>query len=66
MSYAERDDCVAECRVLSRMHNPYIVRFYDSFLHDDNLYIVMEYAQGGSLQSLIDRATREGKVRGQA
>lgn len=30
-----------------------MIKFYDSFIENDYIYIVMEYAEGGSLDQLI-------------
>ncbi len=37
----------------SRLIHPHIVRFYECFLTDKHLAIVMEYAAGGSLYSHV-------------
>ena len=33
--------------MLSSLDSPYIVQYFDSFLHDGSLFICMEYAPGG-------------------
>ena len=36
-----------ERNILALANNPFVVRFYYSFTSKDNLYIVMEYLNGG-------------------
>jgi NIMA (never in mitosis gene a)-related kinase len=42
-----------EAMILKKLNHPNIIRYYISFLEEDNLYIVMEYAEGGDLYSVI-------------
>ena len=35
------------------LDNPHIVKYYECFEHNDNLHIVLEYVEGGSLYQLI-------------
>ena len=42
-----------ERNILAMASNPFVVRFFYSFTSRDNLYIVMEYAPGGDLASLL-------------
>lgn len=46
-----------ETKVLKMLNHPNIIQYYDSFLsHTDatSMYIVMEYAPGGTLHDLIE------------
>ena len=36
-----------ERNILALANNPFVVRFYYSFMSKENLYIVMEYLNGG-------------------
>jgi serine/threonine protein kinase len=42
-----------ERNILAMANNPFVVRFFYSFTSRDNLYIVMEYAPGGDVASLL-------------
>jgi hypothetical protein len=44
---------VAERNILITVRNPFVVRFFYSFTSKDNLYLVMEYLNGGDLYSLL-------------
>eukprot|EP00850_Spirogloea_muscicola_P012185 SM000078S22044 [mRNA] locus=s78:84700:92524:- [translate_table: standard] len=43
----------AERNILISAQNPFVVRFFYSFTCRDNLYLVMEYLNGGDLYSLL-------------
>lgn len=42
-----------EIKLLQKMSHPNIVKIYEAFETDDNVYLVMEYVGGGSLHSYI-------------
>ncbi|PIN08864.1 Microtubule-associated serine/threonine kinase [Handroanthus impetiginosus] len=44
---------LAERNILITVRNPFVVRFFYSFTTRDNLYLVMEYLNGGDLYSLL-------------
>ncbi|GMH17508.1 hypothetical protein Nepgr_019349 [Nepenthes gracilis] len=44
---------LAERNILIAVRNPFVVRFYYSFTSKDNLFLVMEYLNGGDLYSLL-------------
>jgi len=45
-----------EINVLAHVRTPYVTAYYDSFLCDANLWIVMEYCAGGSCADLVRTA----------
>jgi NIMA (never in mitosis gene a)-related kinase len=49
-----------EVRILATLHHPYIVTYYDSFVEDHSLCIVMEYAEAGDLLHRIKAAKTAG------
>ena len=49
----EIDDIQQEIQILSQLDCPFITKFYASFLESTNLWIVMEYAAGGSCLDLL-------------
>ena len=55
MSEKQRFHALNEVKVLSCIKHPFIIRYRDSFVIDDNLRIVMDYAAGGDLYTLIQR-----------
>eukprot|EP01006_Ploeotia_vitrea_P062924 TRINITY_DN84641_c0_g1_i1.p1 TRINITY_DN84641_c0_g1~~TRINITY_DN84641_c0_g1_i1.p1 ORF type:complete len:523 (-),score=65.80 TRINITY_DN84641_c0_g1_i1:1150-2718(-) len=53
MSEKEKRDSMNEIAVLAKLHHPNIVRYHEHYLYSNMLYIIMEYADGGDLWSLI-------------
>ena len=49
MGKKERDEARKEVKVLAQMQHPNIVSYTESFESDGNLYIVMDYCDGGAL-----------------
>ena len=50
-----------EASLLSRLHHPNIIHYYDSFLEADHLHLVMTYCPGGDLFSKVRRARECGR-----
>ncbi|XP_070552699.1 serine/threonine-protein kinase Nek1-like isoform X2 [Ptychodera flava] len=55
MGRREREDSKKEVSVLAKMRHPNIVCYLESFEDRGNLYIVMEYCDGGDLYKVINR-----------
>ncbi|KAJ9592846.1 hypothetical protein L9F63_015489 [Diploptera punctata] len=53
MTNKEKDEAMREVEVLAKMQHPYIVAYKESFEYDKNLYIVMDYCEGGDLYTKI-------------
>ena len=51
---ARRERALQEARALARVRHPAIVPIHDAFFTDGDPWIVMEYIEGRSLQSLIE------------
>lgn len=60
---SEKEKKSAECEVefLRVITGPTIIKFFESFIENQDIYIVMEYAEGGSLAQLIQKASISGK-----
>ena len=61
MSSADRHSILTEIKVLSMLHHPNVIEYYENFLQDKSMIIVMEYAAGGTLFDLIETRKKEGK-----
>ena len=61
MSPQERKAAENEVILLKVLSGPTIIRYYNSFTEKNNLYIVMEYAEGGSLSDRINEKKAEGE-----
>uniref|UniRef100_A0A8D0BP85 non-specific serine/threonine protein kinase n=1 Tax=Salvator merianae TaxID=96440 RepID=A0A8D0BP85_SALMN len=53
MPKQEKESSQKEVTLLARMKHPNIVAFYTSFQEKNNLYIIMEYCDGGDLMKMI-------------
>jgi len=53
MSPQERKMAENEITLLKVLVGPTIIRYYDSFIENDSIHIVMEYAEGGRLSDKI-------------
>lgn len=47
------DELHQEITVLRECHNQRITNFYESFVYNSQLYLVMEYVAGGSLKDIL-------------
>ncbi|PSN50789.1 hypothetical protein C0J52_05947 [Blattella germanica] len=61
MTVKEKDEAMREVEVLAKMQHPYIVAYKESFEHDKNLYIVMDYCEGGDLYTKIREHAQKGR-----
>lgn len=48
----------SERAILTALAHPFIVRLYSTFQNSENLYMLLEYIQGGELFSVLRRAKR--------
>ena len=48
-----RKEALNEVKILSSLDNLYIVKYFESFVEKNNLYIIMEYCEGGDLAQYI-------------
>ncbi|CAD8104345.1 unnamed protein product [Paramecium sonneborni] len=46
-------EALKEAQLLRKLKHPNIITYYVSFIEQDNLCIIMEYAEGGDLQKLL-------------
>ena len=53
MSPVEKKKAAQEAKVLRLLRHPNIVRYHDSFMDTDTLYIVMGYADAGDLEQAL-------------
>lgn len=49
----EVDDIMGEIMILSGLNSPYVTKYYGSYLHGSDLWIVMEFCSGGSCADLM-------------
>eukprot|EP00775_Hariotina_reticulata_P012071 gene12071-12212_t len=59
---SELDQKKREVIVLAALQHPNIIRYHDCFSDGSKLYIVMEWADGGDLQGLLQKHMKAGTV----
>ncbi|AYU76393.1 protein kinase, putative [Leishmania donovani] len=62
MSSRQRHDAHNEINILQKLHHPNIVRYVEYYEEHPHLYIVMEYADGGDVYSLLSSAQTERRL----
>jgi len=53
---------LSELRIISEHNSPYLIKFYNSFVQDDNLCIVMEYCEKGTLYNIVKNNQLDNKT----
>ena len=61
MSSADRHSILTEIKVLSMLHHPNVIEYYENFLQDKSMIIVMEFAAGGTLFDLLETRRKEAR-----
>jgi len=49
----QQRDALREVQILRKLKHPHIIHYYTSFIEDETLYILMEYAAAGDLYSVF-------------
>lgn len=62
MNQKEREDATNEIRLLASIKHPKIIRYYESFIEEDRLFIVTEYARGGDLYKRLRRQHQKNQL----
>jgi len=60
MDLKARDKCLKEVRVLQNLDHPNIIRYLESFIDGNDLYIVFEWAAAGDLKRQLRKAQEKG------
>ena len=60
---SEKDKSAAECEAefLKVISGPTIIKFYKSFVENHNIFIIMEYAETGTLAQEIEKHAYNGQ-----
>lgn len=62
MNKAQIDEVKNESKILASLNSIFIVKYYDSFIDNNNLNIIMEYCDGGDLSHLLNNQMKAGKM----
>eukprot|EP00930_Biecheleria_cincta_P054902 TRINITY_DN41291_c0_g1_i1.p1 TRINITY_DN41291_c0_g1~~TRINITY_DN41291_c0_g1_i1.p1 ORF type:complete len:1058 (+),score=253.90 TRINITY_DN41291_c0_g1_i1:107-3280(+) len=49
----------AEVKLLRKLSHPHIIAYYDAFIEDDHLHIVLEYADAGDLAAAVAKHAKD-------
>jgi serine/threonine protein kinase len=49
----QREKCLREVDIMKKLNHPHIIQYIDSFIHNNELIIVTEWAEKGDLKKLI-------------
>ncbi|EAO00209.1 putative protein kinase [Trypanosoma cruzi] len=63
MTSKEKRDVQNEIRILSAVNHPNIIRYHEHFEDGTLIFIIMEYADGGDLNSRIKEAKKQDPLR---
>ncbi|CAI2386963.1 unnamed protein product [Moneuplotes crassus] len=55
----QRKKCLKEVKLLQSLDHPNIIQYLDSFIENNELYIVVEWAEKGDLKYIVKRALKE-------
>ena len=61
LKHAKLDELQKESNILSKIKSDYIVKYYASFVDNENFNIVMEYCDGLDLRKFIEKYKNENK-----
>lgn len=50
----ERENALNEVRILASLSDEFVVGYKEAFIEDSNLCIIMEFAEGGDIQKVIN------------
>ena len=57
------EKCLQEVNLLKRVNHPNIIKYLDSFIYQNELYIAVEWADKGDVKRLIKKYKQEGDER---
>ena len=61
MTDKERTDALQEVSILSKLQHPHVIAYHEAFLNEGSLNIVLDYADGGTLEDQIKSAKKSGQ-----
>ena len=53
MTHGDRQSILTEIKVLAMLHHPNVIEYFENFLQDKAMVIVMEYAAGRNLHQYL-------------
>ena len=62
LSHKEQLEAINEVKLLASITSVYVVKYFDSFVEEDTLHIVMEYCDKGDLKGLLKREKKKDRI----
>eukprot|EP00826_Nyctotherus_ovalis_P064629 TRINITY_DN9485_c0_g2_i4.p1 TRINITY_DN9485_c0_g2~~TRINITY_DN9485_c0_g2_i4.p1 ORF type:complete len:610 (+),score=143.00 TRINITY_DN9485_c0_g2_i4:73-1902(+) len=59
MSPLQKQEALNEAKILQSLNSPYIVGYYDSFIDEEKLCIIMEYCENGDLGQFLKARNKQ-------
>ena len=51
----QRDNCIKEVKLMEKLEHEHITRYVESFIQDNDMFIVVEWVEKGDLKDYIMR-----------
>jgi len=61
MHPAQQKECETEVSLLQSLDHAHLIKYHTHFIHDNDLYVVMEHAAGGTLAQQVEASRKSGK-----
>ena len=57
-----RDSCIKEVKLMEKLEHPNITQYVESFIHDNEMFIAVEWAEQGDLKNFIKVIKDKGET----